>query len=330
MGEGKALIDQVAELQAPLFVFTGGDPIKRPDLFELVRHAVGRGIRTALTPSATPLLTRDAIVRLKEMGLARLAVSVDASRAGIHDAVRGVAGTYERTLDAVRWANEAELPIQVHTTVSRHNAQDLDDLAQWLSDLKIVMWSVFFLVPLGRGKIGDLPTAEEFERIFARLFELSKRVPFQIKTTEATHYRRYLTQHNTEGRAHGAAPIDPASGGAKVIGWATRRVNDRRGFVFVSHTGYVYPSGFLPVKGGNVRQQSLGRIYRESRVFCQLRDLTLLNLRRLTRQRLRSHGGLSGRRTALRLSAARIPASAKRGSTARYRLVAGTRPDIEG
>lgn len=275
-GEGKALIDQVADLQAPLFVFTGGDPIKRPDLFDLVRHAVGRGIHTALTPSATRLLTRDVIVRLKEMGLARLAVSLDGSRAEIHDAVRGVAGTYERTLDAIRWANEAELAIQVHTTVSRHNAQDLDDLAQWLSDLKIVMWSVFFLVPLGRGKIGDLLTAEEFERIFARLFELSKGVPFQIKTTEAMHYRRYLTQHNAAERAHGAAPIAPASGRTKAIGWATRRVNDGRGFVFVSHTGDVYPSGFLPVKGGNVRQQSLGRIYQESPVFRQLRDLTLL------------------------------------------------------
>lgn len=274
--EGKGLIDQVADMKAPLFVFTGGDPIKRPDLFELVRHAVGRGVHTALTPSATPLLTREVIVRLKEAGLARLAVSLDGSRAEIHDAVRGVTGSYERTLDAIRSANEAGLPIQVHTTVSRHNAGDLDRLAERLSDMAIVMWSVFFLVPLGRGKIDDLPSGEEFERIFAKLFELSKRVPFQIKTTEAMHYRRYLTQHNAAERAQGATPIDPASGRAKAIGWATRRVNDGRGFVFVSHTGNVYPSGFLPLKGGNVREQSLSRIYQESPVFCQLRDLTLL------------------------------------------------------
>ena len=274
--EGKRLIDQVAELQVPIFVFTGGDPVKRPDIYDLIRHAVSRGVHAALTPSGTPLLTRDVIFRFQEAGLARLAVSVDGSTPEIHDAVRGVAGTYERTLEAVRWANEARLPIQVHTTVSRHNAQDLDRLSRMLSDWEIVMWSVFFLVPIGRGKTEDLLSGEEFEGVFAKLYELSKRVPFQIKTTEAMHYRRYLLQQNRVERLSHRESSDHTEGRAKAVGWATKRVNDGRGFVFVSHTGNVYPSGFLPLGGGNVRDDSLGHIYQHSPLFRMLRDLAQL------------------------------------------------------
>ena len=275
-GEGKRLIDQVAEMQVPIFVFTGGDPIKRPDVYDLVSYARSCGVHPALTPSATPLLTRDAILRFKEAGLARLAVSLDGSRPEIHDAVRGVAGTYARTLDAVRWANEAGLPIQVHTTVSRHNAGDLDRLAQMLSGWQIVMWSVFFLVPLGRGKMEDLLSGAEFEEIFAKLYALSQRVPFQIKTTEGMHYRRYLLQRNAAAkRSAAAAPAHPG-GASKAIGWATKRVNDGRGFVFISHEGNVYPSGFLPLSGGNVREHRLSDIYCGSPLFRQLRDLTKL------------------------------------------------------
>lgn len=276
--EGKRLIDQIADMHVPLFVITGGDPIKRPDVYELVRYATRAGVHAALTPSATPLLTREVIFKLKEAGLARLAVSLDGSTPEIHDAVRGVPGAYARTLDVVRWANEADLPIQIHTTVSRHNAHDLGPLSQLASRLNIVMWSVFFLVPLGRGKVEEMLTGEEFEQVFARLYELSKQVPFQIKTTEAMHYRRYLLQHNLEEHQqhsqgpHGHTPDAPR----KNIGWATRRVNDGRGFVFISHLGEVYPSGFLPLSGGNIRRQPLSSIYRESPVFRSLRDLTLL------------------------------------------------------
>ena len=124
--EAKNLIDQIADLQVPLFVFTGGDPLKRPDIFELISHAAGKGVHAALTPSATPLLTRDAIFRMKASGLSRLAVSLDGSIPAIHDSIRGIPGTWERTVQAIQWANEAQLPIQVHTVVSRLNIADLD------------------------------------------------------------------------------------------------------------------------------------------------------------------------------------------------------------
>ena len=289
--EAKALIDQIAAMKVPIFVFTGGDPMKRKDVYELIRYASEQGVRVALTPSATPLLTREAIFKLKEAGLVRLGISLDGSTAEINDTFRGLPGAYARTIQAIEWANEAGIPIQVHTTISRHNANDLDALCALFEKLNIVMWNVFFLVPVGRGQLDDLLSGEEFEHVFAKIYELSHKVSFQIKTTEAMHYRRYLLQHNLEERkmGHGSghpggmgkpaayepgAPVADAK--TRTASWATRRVNDGKGFLFVSHVGNVYPSGFLPIHAGNIKQTPLQEIYRDSPIFKSLRDTSKL------------------------------------------------------
>jgi radical SAM protein len=286
--EGKELIDEIAAMQVPIFVFTGGDPLKRPDVYELIKYASDKGVSVALTPSATPLLTREAIFKLKEAGLVRLGISLDGSTPEIHDAFRGFPGTWARTIQAVEWANEAGIPIQVHTTISRHNAHDLDNLTALFEKMKIVMWNVFFLVPVGRGQLADLLSGEEFENVFGKIYELSQRVSFQIKTTEAMHYRRYLIQHNLEERKMGHGHPGGHPGAAfeagtptteaktRNMGWATRRVNDGKGFVFVSHKGDVYPSGFLPLHAGNVRDTPLQEIYQNAPVFKDLRDTSKL------------------------------------------------------
>jgi radical SAM protein len=281
--EGKALIDQIADMHVPIFVFTGGDPLKRKDVFELIRYASSKDVKVALTPSATPLLTRDAIFKMKEAGLVRLGISLDGSTPEIHDTFRGLTGAWARTIQAIEWAAEAGLPIQVHTTISRHNAQDLDNLCSLFEKLNIVMWNVFFLVPVGRGQLGDLLSGEEFEQVFGKIYELSHRVSFQIKTTEAMHYRRYLLQHNLEerrmghGHPHGGAheyePGAPSSDAqTRTASWTTRRVNDGKGFLFISHVGNVYPSGFLPIHAGNVKETPLSEIYRKAPIFKALRD----------------------------------------------------------
>jgi len=281
--EGKALIDQIADMHIPIFVFTGGDPLKRKDVFELISYAAGKGVQVALTPSATPLLTREAIFELKKAGLVRLGISLDGSTPEIHDAFRGLPGAWARTIQAIEWANEAGIPIQVHTTISRHNANDLDNLCALFEKMAIVMWNVFFLVPVGRGQLDDLPSGEEFEEVFGKIYELSQRVNFQIKTTEAMHYRRYLLQHNLEerrmghGHPHAAAqayePGTPtADAQTRTMSWTTRRVNDGKGFLFVSHVGNVYPSGFLPIHAGNVKETPLSEIYRNAPIFKSLRD----------------------------------------------------------
>lgn len=270
--EGKQLIDEIAEMGVPVFVLTGGDPIKRPDLFELIEHANEVGVRVSLTPSATPLLTREIVHRLKQSGLARLAVSLDGSNAQVHDAFRGMSGSFERTMAAIEWANEVGLPVQINTTFSRRNIEDFEKIAALIEKKSITLWSVFFLVPTGRGKLDDLLTADEFETIFAKLHALSKLARFHIKTTEAQHYRRHLLQQQTAEKRSGKASTRAPEKVHDGIGRAPRGLNDGKGFVFVSHTGEVYPSGFLPFTGGNVRRESLSRIYRESPVFQQLRD----------------------------------------------------------
>lgn len=274
--EGKRLIDQIANLKVPVFVLTGGDPLKRPDIFELIGHARTMGVRVSLTPSATPLLTREMVVRLKQAGLARLAVSMDGACAGTHDAFRGMPGSFARTLDAIRWANENGLPVQINTTFSRRNVAEIDDLVALMESLQITLWSVFFLVPTGRGKLSDLLNAEEFEQIFARLYTLSKTASFDIKTTEAQHYRRFLLQQRVAERKSGTEPASSQQKAADAIGRAPRGLNDGKGFVFVSHTGEVFPSGFMPLSAGNVRQQELAAIYRDSPLFRSLRDTTKL------------------------------------------------------
>jgi AdoMet-dependent heme synthase len=272
--EARGLIDEVAALAAPVFVLTGGDPLKRPDVFDLVEYATSKRVRISLTPSATPLLTREAITELKRRGLARLAISLDGPNAEIHDNFRRVPGSFDWTLQAIRWAHEVELPVQINTTITRHNLQFLDPMIALMHELRIVLWSAFFLVPTGRGSAADLISAEEFEQVFAKMYETSQYAAFDIKSTEAQHYRRYVLQRRAElKRAGNGCGLKPIFGGMTPdgVGRAPKGLNDGKGFVFISHLGDVYPSGFLPLKAGNVRQQSLAEIYRNSPLFRSLR-----------------------------------------------------------
>ncbi|HET7584546.1 MAG TPA: TIGR04053 family radical SAM/SPASM domain-containing protein [Gemmatimonadaceae bacterium] len=276
--EAKQLVDSVCAFGRPLFVLTGGDPLKRPDTVPIVEYAARAGLRVALTPSGTPLMTRDVLQSLRDAGLARLAVSLDGSTALIHDRFRGVAGSFEWTLRMLEAARELQLPTQVNTTISHHNVDDLEGLITLMARLGIVLWSVFFIVPTGRARSGDLTTADEFERVFHRLYDFSRTAPFDIKTTAAPHYRRVVLQRQVAERRAAAPPHVPpplaASPGFSLgddIGRA-KGVNDGNGFLFVSHRGEIYPSGFLPLSAGNVRTRDLATVYRESALFRALRD----------------------------------------------------------
>ena len=260
--EGYRLIDQIAIMRPKVFVITGGDPLKREDTYDLIAHARQRGLEPSLTPSATPLLTEEAVAKMKQYGLARMAVSLDASCATLHDNFRRVPGSFDLTLRAILAAKREGIPVQVNTTVTRRTIGDLPAMVPILESLGIAMWSVFFVVPTGRAKTEDLVTPEEVENFFEFLYETSKRVPFAIRTTEAMHYRRYVMQHGAT-----AMPLGVQSGPR-----APRGVNEAKGFVFISHIGDVFPSGFLPLKAGNVKQRPLSEIYQSSELFVKLRD----------------------------------------------------------
>lgn len=292
--EGYKLIDQIAALHPKVFVITGGDPLKREDVYQFIEYAKRRGLEPSLTPSATPLLTEDAVCKMKRYGLSRMAVSLDGSKAEIHDIFRGVSGSFDVTVRAIRCAVSEGIPVQVNTTVSRRNLKDLPAMAELMESLGIVMWSVFFLVPTGRGKSADMITADEVEEVFGLLYATSQRVPFDVKTTEAMHYRRYLLQKRMEQKHKSLESLfNPETGTIdastlfvsedrrplpigvqeqKGFSRAPRGVNEAKGFVFISHIGEVYPSGFLPMSAGNIRYQPLAAIYRHSDLFTALRD----------------------------------------------------------
>ncbi|MBI4877694.1 MAG: radical SAM protein [Acidobacteria bacterium] len=253
--EGYRLLDEIRTFGEPLTVFTGGDPLKRGDLFGLLAHSVRIGLRTAVTPSATPLLTGQAIEGFQRAGVARMALSLDGPDAASHDGFRGVSGSFARTVFGLDYARGIGLETQVNTAVTQHNFRRLPEIAERVRESGAKLWSVFFLVTTGRAAASMDLTAGEYEQVFGFLHETAQTAPFDIKTTEAQHYRRYAAQHGRTGRR-----LAPAG------------INDGKGFVFIGHTGDIYPSGFLPLGAGNVRRDSLVAVYRNSDLFRGLRD----------------------------------------------------------
>ncbi|MBI4003582.1 MAG: TIGR04053 family radical SAM/SPASM domain-containing protein [Candidatus Omnitrophica bacterium] len=258
-GEGLALINEIAELGTKVLVLSGGDPLKRADLLDLIRHGKSRGLRMATIPAATPLLDRGAVDALKAAGLDQMALSLDAATPEDHDRFRGAAGAFEKTVAAIQWAHDVELPVQINSVMSRHNVDDVDRLVELVRGLGIVFWEVFFLVPVGRG--AQLPglSAEQYEQVFAKLYHVAQQVRFIVKITEAPHFRRYYYEQRLQG----------PSG---TIGQAPLAVNAGKGFVFIAYNGEVYPSGFLPLSCGNIRRSPLRTIYQTSPLMQALRD----------------------------------------------------------
>jgi radical SAM protein len=278
--EAKQLLRDVRRFGPIIFVFSGGDAMKRPDIVELVAFGKELGLRMAITPATTPLTSRGKLEELKAAGLARLAISLDGSHPGIHDEFRRVAGSFEHGIRILRTSQELGISTQVNTVVARHNLDDFDNLCQLMTELGIVFWEVFFLIPMGRARPEDVASAEEFERVFHRLYDLSKNAPFDIKATAAPQYSRVVLQRKVAERRNGARAeaSDVLTDGAGIslvdgIGRA-RGVNDGDGFMFVSHTGEIFPSGFLPVSAGNIRDADLLDVYRNAPLFRTLRDRT--------------------------------------------------------
>src|SRR5262249_8344888 len=150
--EGRTLLDEVRRFGAPMMVFTGGDPLKRPDIYELIRHSVSIGLRTNITPSATPLLTGPAIETFKACGVSRMAISLDGPEAATHDTFRGVPGVFDRAIFALGHAQKIGLETQLQTTVTRRNLNTLAKIADLAATFGVKMWSLFFLIVTGRAQ----------------------------------------------------------------------------------------------------------------------------------------------------------------------------------
>ena len=296
--EARSLVDRMKEFGSPILVFTGGDPMMRPDLFEIIGYATSAGLRCSLTPTATELATRERLSLAMEAGIKRIALSLDAPSAEVHDAFRRVSGSWSRTMGILRSALSIGLAAQINTTVTRHNLALLPEMVKFVKEVGAVQWSVFFLVPTGRAQAADMISAEEHERLFNWLYDLSLRGDFDIKATAAPMYRRVAIERRRAeaSRASGAAaaPAGPisvsGSEGGRIEGLfqgagfqyadglnrPVKGVNDGRGFLFISHRGEVMPSGFLPIAAANVREADIVDVYRNHRLFRELRDPSLL------------------------------------------------------
>ena len=301
-------LNQLAEFGQPypLIVFTGGDPLMRDDIFEIVEHATEMGFRTAIAFSGTKLATKSRLEKLKEAGIARIAISLDGSNPEIHDYFRGVTGTFETSLEILKTARELEISTQINTTVSTYNLLDLPNIMRIGLEHGVVLWDVFFIVPTGRAKTEYMPSAQEFEDVLCWLYDVAKETPLNVKSSAATHLRRveYMKDNgiyeletgelyqtlkgkleeikedvkeyvNLRDFSGSEAKVVAGAHGRSMARDGIRRmmgITDGRGMFFISHIGEVYPSGFLPLVAGNVRESTLKEIYTTSKIFVELKD----------------------------------------------------------
>lgn len=256
--EGFRLLEQLAAgSPKPHVVLTGGDPLERPDLFDLIAKGRSLGLGISVSPSATPRLTREAIRDLKEAGVEAISLSIDGATEAIHDGIRGVQGTFARTLIAGEQARELGLPFQVNTLVAQETLAEIPGIELLARQIGAARWSLFFLVTVGRGVVLQPISPAACTDLLRWLAERATVPGMVVTTTEAPHFRRIVAESRlaTPGRGHAAG------------------IRDGNGILFVSHDGEVFPSGFLPVAAGNVRQRDALEIYREAPLFQSLRDV---------------------------------------------------------
>ncbi|MEM4417090.1 MAG: TIGR04053 family radical SAM/SPASM domain-containing protein [Nitrososphaerota archaeon] len=279
--EGFKLIEDVSSFgdPKPLIVLTGGDPLQRRDLFELISKANKLGVPTAVSPAVSHHLTPDVMRSLKEHGVRMISVSLDGAGPESHDFMRQVAGSFESTVKAIRDAVEIGLRVQVNTVVWRRNVHELPRIAALLKSLGATVWEVFFLIVTGRA-VAELDIKScEYESVMKFLLEVSKR-GLQVRTVEAPFFRRVklgawapqdgetLDLYRTLLRELEDL-MGPANEELDNLFIPTR---DGNGVIFVAYNGDVYPSGFLPLPLGNVRKTSLVEIYRSNPLLVAMRE----------------------------------------------------------
>lgn len=272
--EGFALLEEIRRFGKPLFIFTGGDPLKRPDLFELISHAKRIGLNPGMSPSGTPLLNRENLERAAAAGINTVSISLDAPTAATHDAFRRVPGSFDLSTNAARTVRQLGMRLQINTTITAYNRGMLEAMAQLVSDLGAARWEVFYLVPTGRGQALERASAEDYEQVSNWLYEQTGKMEAHITAVEAGFYRRVVLERLAAEM--GASPLEVFAETSSGYGRFLARMNSGSGFVFVSHTGEIYPSGFLPAAAGNVRDSSLVDTYRHHRMFRELRNPELL------------------------------------------------------
>lgn len=267
--ESIAFLRQIPAFGQPMpqLILTGGDPLERPDLFLLIEEARRLNIGVSITPAATASLTHEVLSRLKAHGIEGLGLSLDGSTAARHDSIRGVPGTFHRTLQAMRWAQQLEIAVQVNTLISAETADDIPQVYEVVKPFGIARWSLFFLISVGRGALLHSVSVDESKPMMEWIYEISRSAPFIVATTEAPSYRRFAVQKMREEGMSGEEI-------KRSRAYRSFGIRDGHGIMFVSNTGEISPAGFLPLVAGNIRKDSVADVYRNSPVFRSLHDPT--------------------------------------------------------
>ena len=265
--EGKTLIKQIASFAKPVLVLSGGEPLVRPDVFELARHGASMGLRIALATNGT-LVTPEVARQIKDSGIQRVSVSIDGASAKSHDEFRRVPGAFDEAWRGIENIKAAGVPFQINTTITKHNIAEIPDILSLAIERGAVALHIFLLVPTGCGReIADDEMIEprEYERILNWFYDRSKDVKIGLKATCAPHYFRIMRQRAREEGIR----ITPEIHGFEAM---TKGCLAGSAVCFVSHKGEVYPCGYLPVSAGNVRKQHFKDIWDSAEVFRVLRD----------------------------------------------------------
>jgi len=260
------LLDQIAEVGKPIVILTGGEPLLRPDIFEIAQYGTNKGLRMVMAPNGT-LITETTVRQMIDAGIKRISVSLDGAARESHDRFRGVEGAFDGALRGIKLAKDAGLEFQINTTITKTNLDEIPLIQDLAVELGAVAHHIFLLVPTGRGKyiVDQEITAAEYERTLNWFYDQREKTPLQLKATCAPHYYRILRQRAKQD----GKPVTFKTHGLDAV---TRGCLGGTGFCFVSHTGVVQPCGFLDINCGNVTQASFANIWKHSDVFLALRN----------------------------------------------------------
>lgn len=263
--EAFKLIDSFPATGSPIVIFTGGEPMLRPDIYDLIDRVKSVGLTSAFSPNGT-LITPESASRLKEAGVDRCSISIDGADAAAHDAFRGVPGAFQASMAGIACLKEAGVPFQINTTVTRANLSSFKKIFELCRSIGAAAWHIFLLVPTGRaeGLLDQVITAQEYEDVLHWFYDFRKTTDMQLKATCAPHYYRIMRQ---KAHQEGVIP-DYANFGMDAM---TRGCLGGIGFCFISHVGVVQPCGYLPIDCGNVREKPFPEIWANSPIFCKLR-----------------------------------------------------------
>jgi heme b synthase len=258
------IIDEIAAMASPVIILTGGEPLLRPDIFEIASYGTNKGLRMVMATNGT-LVTPAVAQKMIQSGIKRVSISIDGKDTHSHDAFRQQKGAFAGAMTGIAALKNAGMEFQINTTITSANLEQIKDILDLTKSLGAAAHHIFLLVPTGRGKelAGQTITAADYEEKLNWFHQESLSCEIQLKATCAPHYFRIRHQNKSvESRKKPSGHFHEMTRGC--LGGIT--------FCFISHVGQVQPCGYLELDCGNMKKKSFSAIWEKSEVFRNLRD----------------------------------------------------------